>query len=87
VTRRASSPSAARAYVPEEPLAVPLGAYGGADDSHVRGEDLEAWRAQTMASFERREFPGGHFYLRSARSELLQVLGRDLAEALAALRV
>jgi surfactin synthase thioesterase subunit/glycosyltransferase involved in cell wall biosynthesis len=70
-------------YVPEEPLAVPLRAYGGADDPHVSRDDLDAWRAQTTASFERREFPGGHFYLRSARSELLQALGRDLAETLA----
>ena len=46
------------AYVPEEPLAVPLRAYGGASDPHVTREDLEAWREQTTASFEARVLRG-----------------------------
>ncbi len=66
-------------YLPDEALALPLRAYGGADDPHVRGEDLEGWREQTTASFEIRVFAGGHFYMQSARAELLQALGRDLA--------
>jgi surfactin synthase thioesterase subunit/glycosyltransferase involved in cell wall biosynthesis len=65
-------------YLPEAPLPVPLRAYGGADDPHVRREDLEGWREQTTASFELQLFPGGHFYLQQARAELLRALGREL---------
>jgi surfactin synthase thioesterase subunit len=49
-------------YKPEEPLAIPIRAYGGAEDPNVRAEHLEAWREQTTSSFVRREFRGGHFY-------------------------
>jgi surfactin synthase thioesterase subunit/glycosyltransferase involved in cell wall biosynthesis len=66
-------------YAPEEPLALPLRAYAGAEDPQVGREDLAGWREQTSTSFELRLFAGGHFYLQEARAELLQALGRDLA--------
>lgn len=61
-------------YTVEAPLAVPLIAYGGDADPNVTGEHLEAWREQTSAAFQRFEFPGGHFYLESARASLLSTL-------------
>jgi surfactin synthase thioesterase subunit len=68
------------AYQEDEPLSVPIRAYGGALDPHVTREQLEAWRAQTSGSFELRLFPGGHFYLREHQAELLDALGGELAQ-------
>jgi surfactin synthase thioesterase subunit/glycosyltransferase involved in cell wall biosynthesis len=65
-------------YSEEPPLGCPIRAYGGADDPHIRREHLEAWREQSTASFEVRMFPGGHFYLETARDEFLQALSEDL---------
>jgi surfactin synthase thioesterase subunit/glycosyltransferase involved in cell wall biosynthesis len=64
-------------YRPGEPLAIPICAYGGADDPNVRPEHLEEWREQTTARFVRREFAGGHFYFNSSKAEFLAALGND----------
>ena len=66
---------------PEYPLSCQIAAYGGVDDPEVTAEDLDAWRRQTHASFRRRLFPGGHFYVRTAAAELLPSLASDLIEA------
>ena len=65
-------------FTPEEALPVPVFAYGGESDPNVRPEHLDAWRLQTTAEFKRREFAGGHFYLQSAREELLRALVEDM---------
>lgn len=66
-------------YAAEAPLPIPVFAYGGAADPNVWAEQLEAWREQTADGFERREFGGGHFYLREEAAGFLKVLGEDLA--------
>ena len=66
-------------YAEDEPLSMPILAYGGVDDPNVRREHLDAWAVQTTASFAVRVFPGGHFYLTTAREAFLQALGSDLA--------
>jgi surfactin synthase thioesterase subunit len=65
-----------RNYIYEEdaPFAFPIRAYGGVDDPNVRCEHLDAWREQTTGPFEVRQFPGGHFYVNTSRSELLAAL-------------
>jgi surfactin synthase thioesterase subunit/glycosyltransferase involved in cell wall biosynthesis len=70
-----------RNYVYQEapPLAVPVRAYGGADDRNVGPEHLDGWREQTTGSFAVRIFPGGHFYLTAAHEQFLEALERDLA--------
>ena len=65
-------------YSPEGALAVPIFAYGGAADPNVRPEHLEAWREQTTGRFLRREFEGGHFFIRSERDAFLAALRGDL---------
>ncbi len=65
-------------YTPEAPLAVPIFAYGGAEDPHVTPEHLEGWRAQTIAAFRIRTFPGGHFFLRAHAAVVLAALAEDL---------
>jgi surfactin synthase thioesterase subunit len=67
-------------YASQPPLACPIAAYGGASDATVRPEHLEGWRQYTTASFQRREFPGGHFYLQTNVDAVFKALAEDLAE-------
>jgi surfactin synthase thioesterase subunit/glycosyltransferase involved in cell wall biosynthesis len=62
------------AYEPGPPLEIPLFAYGGDADPNVTSEHLDAWCEQAGDGFERREFPGGHFYLESAQEALLAAI-------------
>jgi surfactin synthase thioesterase subunit/glycosyltransferase involved in cell wall biosynthesis len=66
-------------YTPEDPLPVPIVAYGGASDPNVRPEHLEAWSEQTTAGLLRREFLGGHFYFKANSALFLETLKADLA--------
>jgi surfactin synthase thioesterase subunit/glycosyltransferase involved in cell wall biosynthesis len=68
-------------YTEDAPLDCAIRAYGGAGDSNVRREHLEAWAEQTTASFAVRLFPGGHFYMQSAKVEFLAALAADLEQA------
>jgi surfactin synthase thioesterase subunit/glycosyltransferase involved in cell wall biosynthesis len=65
-------------YAAEPPFAFPIRAYGGLEDPNIRREHLEGWREQTRSSFAVREFPGGHFYLNTARTDFLAALEGDL---------
>lgn len=65
-------------YEPAEPLPVPIFAYGGDADPNVTPAYLDAWHHQTTAAFARRQFPGGHFYIQTARDALLAALAEDL---------
>jgi surfactin synthase thioesterase subunit/glycosyltransferase involved in cell wall biosynthesis len=65
-------------YQPEAPLSIPIAAYGGASDASIGPEQLDRWHEQTTASFIRRRFEGGHFYLQSNPDAMLEFLRRDL---------
>jgi medium-chain acyl-[acyl-carrier-protein] hydrolase len=58
-------------YAAEEPLAVPISAFGGWRDRSVNQADLSAWRAHTAAGFELRMLDGGHFLTRSGERQLV----------------
>jgi medium-chain acyl-[acyl-carrier-protein] hydrolase len=62
----------------ERPLDVPVTAYGGLDDAEAAEEDLGAWRDLTGGPFRVRMFPGGHFFLNTARDPFLRALVEDL---------
>ncbi len=68
-------------YAEDAPLPCPIRAYGGSGDSNIRPEHLAAWAEQTSASFAVRMFPGGHFFLHSARPQLLAALAADMEQA------
>ncbi len=65
-------------YQPGAPLEIPIVAYCGAADPSISPEQLDRWREQTTASFTRREFEGGHFYLAENRDAVLEALRKDL---------
>jgi medium-chain acyl-[acyl-carrier-protein] hydrolase len=66
-------------YSTEPPLSCPISAFGGMQDQRVNESELEAWRAQTDASFSLRMFPGDHFFLK--QPALLRVLSQELARS------
>lgn len=65
-------------YAPEEPLNLPISAYGGVRDDEVSQEQVEAWRAQTSAAFHMRMFPGDHFFINGDRAMVMEELTREL---------
>ncbi|APR81384.1 Thioesterase [Minicystis rosea] len=68
-------------YAPpvEPPLDVPLTVLGGLDDDHATREELDGWRMHTTKAFLLRMFPGGHFFVHTARSQVLGTVLQDLA--------
>jgi len=59
--------------VSEAPLACPISVFGGRQDRRVPAEALQAWQSQTTATCDFQLFPGEHFFINTART---QVLGR-----------
>jgi medium-chain acyl-[acyl-carrier-protein] hydrolase len=59
-----------------EPVSCPITAFAGTCDITVPKEHVEAWREQTLGSFERVLLDESHFYLQSAR-EILTRRVRD----------
>ncbi len=60
-------------WVPASPVAlpVPISAWYGEADRTLFRHELEAWAAYTTHPLAVRSFPGGHFFLRDARDEML----------------
>ena len=67
-------------YAAEPPLACPITAFGGVHDTLAYREQLLAWREQTCAAFKLRMLPGGHFFIHSARVQLLWFLEQELRQ-------
>ncbi len=65
-------------YQPDLPLNIPIVTYGGQSDPNVSAVHMDAWREQTTAAFDVRQFPGGHFFIHSARDAFLAALAGDL---------
>lgn len=55
-------------------LEYPLTAFGGLSDTEANIDELQAWGKQTNATFVLKMFPGDHFFIHSAQSELLEYL-------------
>ena len=67
-------------YTAGRPLTCAVTAFGGLADREVSAAHLEAWREHTSGPFAARMFPGGHFFIHSAQSGLLQALSEELDE-------
>lgn len=64
-----------------EPLACTIVALGGSEDALTPMTHLEAWREVTNSNCEISVFPGGHFYLESARTAVLKKVSEVVARA------
>lgn len=69
-------------YRDAEPLTCSVTAFGGKSDREVSEPELSAWRLQTSEPFVIRMFPGGHFFIDTARPLVLRVLGHELRQLL-----
>jgi medium-chain acyl-[acyl-carrier-protein] hydrolase len=65
-------------YTPEPPLDCAINVFGGEDDCTVDHSALDAWRYQTSSAFGLQKMAGDHFFLNSARQELLKAIGAEL---------
>lgn len=63
-------------------LAIPLHVLGGASDKMVQINDLAAWQGYTSSTFAVRQFPGGHFFIKSALSEVSRYIAAAVMGAL-----
>ena len=59
---------------PERPLPSPIVAFGGTDDPHVTIDDMRNWQERTAGEFDLKLFPGGHFFLREHRTQVMNVI-------------
>jgi len=71
------------AHQPGPPLAVPITASRGDDDTLLTPEQLEGWSALTGAEFEHLTFPGAHFYSQQSQPEVLAMIADRLRSDLA----
>lgn len=66
----------------DDPLDLPISAYGGSADPHVDIGGLLAWRRHTRAGFDVKLFRGDHFFVHTARADLVGAVGSALATCL-----
>ena len=69
-------------YAGSDPLNCPITVFGGKQDTQVTTEELMAWQQQTEGEFTRQMFNGGHFFLNSARQDLLKAIATQLSQQL-----
>jgi surfactin synthase thioesterase subunit len=65
-------------WVEEEPLEVPITALCGTDDPTTFPEEAELWGRETTGSFALGLVPGDHFFLNTARAQVIQIVARAL---------
>jgi len=74
-------------YRRDDPFSFMISAFGGLEDRHVSMDDLDAWREHTRGPSKVRQFPGGHFFIKDRRAEVLRAVAQDLIEVLSRGRV
>ena len=72
-------------YQDEAPLACPISAFYGTDDT-IETDEIQAWAMQTQVAFKMRVYPGGHFYLQELQKRLLQDMLEDLSPLIQSLK-
>ncbi len=65
----------------EGSLALPITALAGRDDAIVAKESVQDWAAETTGSFRLHWFDGGHFFIDTARREVLRILNAECSDA------
>jgi len=65
-------------YHEDAPLSCPITVFGGSEDAHATAEQLAGWQWHTNQSFQMHGFAGGHFFLHSAETALVQTIAQIL---------
>jgi medium-chain acyl-[acyl-carrier-protein] hydrolase len=68
-------------FRPQAPLSCPVSAFGGLQDKEVPPEDVRAWSSHTTGPFRVHLLPGDHFFINSARPDLLRLVASELESA------
>ncbi|MGH3510964.1 MAG: thioesterase II family protein [Pseudonocardiaceae bacterium] len=68
-------------FRPQIPLSCPVTAFGGRNDQEVFPEDVRAWSDHTTGPCRVHLLPGDHFFVNSARSDLLRLVASELGAA------
>jgi medium-chain acyl-[acyl-carrier-protein] hydrolase len=66
-------------YRAEPPLECPISAFGGDQDGYVRTHEVAGWREQTTGRFRMRVIPGNHFFMQTARDQVIAAVADDLS--------
>lgn len=66
-------------YTPEPPLKCPIVAFAGEQDSVAPRREMLSWRHETAERFNLHVLPGRHLFVRTAESQLLPLIGKELA--------
>ena len=69
-------------YEPGPPLDCPMFVFSGLQDDEVSYEELESWRPHTTGTFSLRMLPGDHFFIRTAQSQLFEMISEELRQLL-----
>jgi surfactin synthase thioesterase subunit len=69
-------------YRDEQPLDLPLTAFGGIGDPEANEEQIRGWQAQSTQPVRVRMFPGGHFFVNSEREAVVGELATVLRSVL-----
>jgi len=67
-------------WVQGAPLACPVTALIGDADPQCTIEEAAAWASHTSGVFEKRIFPGGHFFLDQHRADVISTISVELNE-------
>lgn len=70
-------------YRPEQPLPLPIVAFGSRADDEISADGITAWQQQTSAAFAEQWFDGDHFYLQHDPAPLLQAVAGHAGRLLA----
>jgi medium-chain acyl-[acyl-carrier-protein] hydrolase len=65
-------------FTPEPPLSCPVVAFTGREDVDVPPARVEPWSAESTGRFEHHVLPGGHFFVHTARTALLDLVRGEL---------
>lgn len=61
-------------HQPGEQLPCPVVAFAGEADAIAPPGEVEAWQTESGGTFQYHLLPGGHFFLHSARSQLVELI-------------
>jgi len=67
----------------KQPLTCPIVVFGGINDPRVSRERLEGWTLHTHSEFKTQYFPGDHFFITTARDEVIASITSELTAAYA----
>lgn len=69
-----------QSYFPKEtkPFQIPFLVYYGLKDTLTKSNTIDEWSKYTSSIYDKRQFPGGHFFINECRNNMLAALKYDL---------